>query len=175
MQHGTDLDCHCFDPTDVAATPAGAAALYDDPLVWLVRREERREAADTLAFALAYIRERTLDDLWGFCATCYYREPCRGGCTATAEPLLGRPGNNPFCHHRALAIHAQGLRERVEPVAPAPGVPFDHGYYRIVRESIDPDVRAREGPVGVDEPRVPRTIEPFGPGRPIADHELGTQ
>ena len=61
------------------------------------------------AFALAYIRERTLDDLWGFCATCYYREPCRGGCTATAEPLLGRPGNNPFCHHRALAIHAQGL------------------------------------------------------------------
>lgn len=127
------------------------------------------------AFALSYIRERTLDDLWGFCATCYYREPCRGGCTATAEPLLGRPGNNPFCHHRALAMHAQGLRERVEPVAPAPGVPFDHGYYRIVRESIDPDRRAREGPVGVDEPRVPRTIEPFGPGRPIAADELGTQ
>lgn len=129
-----------------------------------------REAA-----ALAYIRERTLDDLWGFCAGCYYREPCRAGCTATAEPLLGRPGNNPFCHHRALAMHAAGLRERIEPVAPAPGRPFDHGYYRIVRESIDPDRRAREGIVEVDEPRVPRTIVAYGPGRPLAEHERDAQ
>lgn len=127
------------------------------------------------SFALSYIRERTLDDLWGFCATCYYKEPCRAGCTATAEPLMGRPGNNPFCHHRALEMDRQGLRERIEPVAPAPGIPFDHGYYRIVRESTDAAERARTGPVGVDEPRVPRTIAPFGPGRPLADGERDHQ
>jgi hypothetical protein len=88
---------------------------------------------------------------------------------------MGRPGNNPFCHHRALDMHARGLRERIELVERAPGVPFDHGYYRIVRESNDPDVRAREGVVDVDEPRVPRTIEPFGPGRALADGEGGVQ
>lgn len=125
--------------------------------------------------AMTYTRERTLDDLWGFCATCYYREPCRAGCSATAEPLMGRPGNNPFCHHRALDMHSRGLRERIELVERAPGVPFDHGYYRIVRESIDPEVRARDGIVDVDEPRVPRTIEAFGPGRLIGDDERGTQ
>jgi len=127
------------------------------------------------AFALSYIRERTDDDLWGFCATCYYKDPCRAGCTATAEPLVGRPGNNPFCHHRAIEMDRQGLRERIEPVAPAPGLPFDHGYYRIVREPKDPDLRAKTGPVGVDEPRIPRTIEPFGPGRPLAAHERDRQ
>ncbi|HET6585473.1 MAG TPA: radical SAM protein [Nannocystaceae bacterium] len=127
------------------------------------------------SFALSYIRERTEDDLWGFCASCYYREPCRAGCTATAEPLMGRPGNNPFCHHRALEMDRQGLRERIEPVAPAPGLPFDHGYYRIVREPKDPQERARTGPVSVDEPRIPRTLDPFGPGRPLAVGERDRQ
>ncbi len=126
------------------------------------------------SFALSYIRERTLDDLWGFCATCYYKEPCRGGCTATAEPLMGRPGNNPFCHHRALEMDRQGLRERIEPVAAAPGLPFDHGYYRIVRESNDATLRAR-GPIASDEPRVPRTLAPFGPGWPLAVSERDRQ
>ncbi len=136
-----------------------------------------RSLADAWAnsVAIAYIRERTEADLWGFCATCYYKEPCRGGCTATAEPLVGRPGNNPFCHHRALEMDRMGLRERIEPVAPAPGVPFDHGYWRIVREPKDPDERARTGPVAIDEPRVPRTIAPFGPGRPLAPGEHDRQ
>ena len=42
---------------------------------------------------LAYTRERTEAELWGYCAECYYATVCRAGCTATAEPLLGRPGN----------------------------------------------------------------------------------
>ena len=50
---------------------------------------------------VAYTRHRTLDDLWGYCRECYYAETCMAGCTATAEPLLGRPGNNPYCLHRA--------------------------------------------------------------------------
>lgn len=116
---------------------------------------------------LSYIRERTTEELWGYCAQCYYAETCRGGCTATAEPLLGRPGNNPFCHHRALEMQRMEQRERIEPVAVAPGVPFDHGLYRVVREWLDPQRREREGPVSIDEPRVSRLQERMGPGRPI--------
>ncbi len=116
---------------------------------------------------LAYTRERTEAELWGYCGECYYRSVCRAGCTATAEPLMGRPGNNPFCHHRAQQMQAMGMRERIELVRKGPGVPFDHGLYRIVRESVDPLVREREGPAQVDEPRVDRTVERMGAGRPV--------
>lgn len=139
-----------------------------------VRERPLRELWEKSA-ALAYIRERTREDLWGFCASCYYADVCRAGCTATAEPLLGRPGNNPYCHHRALELDRVGLRERVELVAPAPGQPFDHGYYRIVREPSDADERARRGVVETDEPRVPRTVAPHGEGWPLADHERHLQ
>ena len=115
---------------------------------------------------LGYIRHRTLDDLWGFCRACYYADVCMGGCTATSEPLLGRPGNNPYCLHRALTLREQGLRERLEHVAPAPGVPFDAGLFRLLREPLDPDERARQGPVLVEEPRTSRVQDPTGPGRP---------
>jgi radical SAM protein with 4Fe4S-binding SPASM domain len=113
---------------------------------------------------LAYIRDRTEDDLWGYCAQCHYADICRGGCTATAEPLLGRPGNNPFCHHRALEMDRMGVRERIELVARAPGQPFDHGLFRLVREPKDP---VRGGPVHVEEPRTSRCVHPHGPGEPL--------
>ena len=116
---------------------------------------------------LAYTRERTTNELWGYCAQCYYADVCRGGCTATAEPLMGRPGNNPFCHHRALEMDRIGMRERIELVERAPGLPFDHGLYRIIRESNDPQRRRTEGPAQIDEPRVGRLVERMGPGRPI--------
>lgn len=116
---------------------------------------------------IAYTRERTEAELWGYCAECYYATVCRAGCTATAEPLLGRPGNNPFCHHRAQEMHRQGLRERIELVEKGPGQPFDHGLYRLIREPLDPELRARNGPVQVDEPRISRAVESLGPGRPI--------
>jgi radical SAM protein with 4Fe4S-binding SPASM domain len=53
--------------------------------------------------------------LWGLCASCYYAEVCRGGCSSTAVALTGRPGNNPYCHHRAIELAKQGLRERLMP------------------------------------------------------------
>ncbi|HWB77743.1 MAG TPA: radical SAM protein [Nannocystaceae bacterium] len=120
------------------------------------------------SYQLGYIRARTKDDLWGFCRDCYYAETCMAGCTAAAEPLLGRPGNNPFCHHRASTLAQQGLRERIEQVARASGGGFDNGLFRVIREHIDPELRAREPIVSVDEPRVSRAIEPHGPGRPIS-------
>jgi radical SAM protein with 4Fe4S-binding SPASM domain len=42
------------------------------------------------------LREHTVDDLWGYCRECYYAELCMAGCTAVAEPVMGRPGNKPF-------------------------------------------------------------------------------
>ena len=119
------------------------------------------------SYQLGYIRERTIDDLWGYCRECYYATTCMAGCTAASEPLLGRPGNNPFCHHRALMMDRQGLRERIEQVAPAPGVPFDNGLFRVIREHKDPELRAQHGPVHVEEPRVSRLVEPHGPGYPV--------
>lgn len=116
---------------------------------------------------LQFTRVRGVDDLWGYCRTCYYNDLCLAGCTATSEPLLGRPGNNPYCHHRALELARVGLRERVEPVAPAPGLPFDHGLYRVVREALDPELAAREGPREIDEPRCGREHQPRGPGEPV--------
>lgn len=116
---------------------------------------------------LAYTRERTTNELWGYCGECYYADVCRGGCTATAEPLMGRPGNNPFCHHRALEMDRMGMRERIELVARAPGRPFDHGLYRIVREPVDAQRRRTEGPTQIDEPRISRLVERMGAGRPV--------
>jgi radical SAM protein with 4Fe4S-binding SPASM domain len=85
---------------------------------------------------LRYNRDRTVDDLWGFCRTCYYADECRAGCTWMASSLFGRPGNNPYCHHRALELEKQGLRERVVLRKSAPGTPFDHGEFELLLEPI---------------------------------------
>jgi radical SAM protein with 4Fe4S-binding SPASM domain len=74
--------------------------------------------------------------LWGFCASCPYAERCRAGCTWTSHVLFGRPGNTPFCHSRALAFAELGLVEKLERIAPASGVPFDYGSWRIVEDEI---------------------------------------
>ena len=87
---------------------------------------------------MAFTRRRTVDDLWGFCRTCYYAEVCMGGCTWTAHALFARPGNNPMCHYRALEMDKKGLRERLVKVRDAPGHAFDHGEFEIVVEPIPP-------------------------------------
>ena len=87
------------------------------------------------AQALRYTRDPTPERLWGFCGSCYYAEECRGGCTWTATTIAGRPGNNPYCHHRALVGQREGWRERIVPVAPAPGEPFDVASWQIAREA----------------------------------------
>jgi radical SAM protein with 4Fe4S-binding SPASM domain len=87
---------------------------------------------------LRYMRDRTVEDLWGFCRTCYYADECRAGCTWTGFSLFGKPGNNPLCHHRALEMRRQGKRERLVQVEPAPGEPFDHGRFELIVEEIAP-------------------------------------
>ncbi len=49
--------------------------------------------------------------------------------------LFGKPGNNPYCHHRALELKKAGKRERLVRVEAPPGVPFDRGRFEIVEEA----------------------------------------
>jgi radical SAM protein with 4Fe4S-binding SPASM domain len=82
------------------------------------------------------LRGRTVDDLWGFCRQCPFAATCMGGCTFTAHAILGRPGNNPYCHFRARSLAAEGRRERLRPIERAPGKPFDHGRFELVDEDL---------------------------------------
>jgi radical SAM protein with 4Fe4S-binding SPASM domain len=74
------------------------------------------------------------NNLWGFCKSCYYAESCRGGCVWTSDSLLGRPGNNPFCHHRVISLKAQGVRERIEKVCAAEKSSFGVGLFKVIQE-----------------------------------------
>ncbi len=92
---------------------------------------------------LRFTRDRTVEDLQGFCRTCYYNDTCRAGCSWTTHVLFGKPGNNPFCHHRSLELLREGRRERIVKVSPASGLPFDHGLFEIVLEEWPPEEHAR--------------------------------
>ena len=82
-------------------------------------------------------RDRTSSGLWGFCGSCYYADVCKAGCTWTTHSLFGKAGNNPYCHHRALELSKQGLRERIVQVEKAPGTSFDHGRFELILETLD--------------------------------------
>jgi radical SAM protein with 4Fe4S-binding SPASM domain len=75
--------------------------------------------------------------LWGFCATCEFADVCRGGAAWIAHTFFDRRGNNPYCHHRALAHQHAGRRERVVLHTPAQGEPYDHGVFALVEEPAD--------------------------------------
>jgi radical SAM protein with 4Fe4S-binding SPASM domain len=94
------------------------------------------EAVWRSAPELQGLANRTRADLWGFCADCEHADACKAGCTWTTHALFGRPGNNPYCHHRALVMQERGLRERVELEHAAPGEPFDFGRFRLLAEPI---------------------------------------
>ena len=91
---------------------------------------------------LAFTRQRTVDELWGFCRTCTFAPTCLGGCSFTAHAIFGRPGNNPYCHYRARTLAREGRRERLVPATAAPGAPFDNGTFQLIEEPLDaPDPR----------------------------------
>ena len=85
---------------------------------------------------LSFLRERTRDDLWGYCKTCYYGDVCKAGCSWTSHCLLGKTGNNPYCIHRALDMERKGVREVVTKVEDAPGLPFDNGRFELVEQPM---------------------------------------
>ncbi len=92
--------------------------------------EDLWERADRMRFA----RDRDIEELWGFCKTCYYAPVCKAGCSWTAHTTLGRRGNYPFCYHRVTQLRKKGIRERLVPKEKAPGKPYDHGIFELVEE-----------------------------------------
>ena len=87
---------------------------------------------------LAYTRTPRAHELWGYCGRCYYKEVCQGGCAWTSHTTLGRRGNMPWCHHRALELEREGIRERLIRVEAPPGTPFDFGLFELVEEPFAP-------------------------------------
>ncbi|HEX5759372.1 MAG TPA: GDL motif peptide-associated radical SAM/SPASM maturase [Thermoanaerobaculia bacterium] len=119
-------------------------------------REMPLEALWAAGERLRFNDARGVDDLWGFCATCYYADVCRGGCTWTADSLFGRPGNNPYCHYRALELEKRGLRERVVKRRNAPPGAFTTGEFALLTEPIP----GRETAPGAAIPPPPRRPRP---------------
>lgn len=124
------------------------ASVKEAPLAEIWRDDPRVDA----------LRRRTAADLWGFCRSCPFAEACRGGCTFTAHSILGRPGNNPYCHYRARAMAQRGLRERLVPVQRAAGMPFDHGRFEIVLEPFDAPDAGRALDLRRRMARTPRSL-----------------
>jgi radical SAM protein with 4Fe4S-binding SPASM domain len=112
-----------------------------------VTTQSLREIWDTSP-QLAFTRDRSVDSLWGFCRSCAFAETCMAGCTFTAHALLGRPGNNPYCHYRARTLAREGKRERLVPRETAPGEPFDNGRFELVVEALDAPDPTPEGRAG---------------------------
>ena len=110
-------------------------------------RTDRLESVIFNAPELTYFKERGREELWGYCGECYYGDVCKAGCSWTSHCLLGKPGNNPYCIHRALQFEGQGLRETVRKVENAPGLPFDNGRYEIVVEPL-PEAETGDASVG---------------------------
>jgi radical SAM protein with 4Fe4S-binding SPASM domain len=86
---------------------------------------------------MRFARDRDGSDRWGFCKTCVYGDVCQAGCNFTTHSAFGRRGNNPFCYHRVTTLRKQGIRERIERVEAAGGVPYDFGRFEIVEEPVD--------------------------------------
>lgn len=88
---------------------------------------------------LRFARDFVVDDLWGFCRGCYYADTCKGGCIWTASTILGKRGNNPYCHHRALELLGEGKRERLRLVEAARGLVRDAAKFELVVEDAPAD------------------------------------
>lgn len=123
----------------LSTTRYGSGNVRQLPLDDIWRLSPRLRASST----------RSVDDLSGYCRTCYYAETCKGGCTWMTDSLFGQPGNNPYCHYRALELKKQGLRERVVKRSEAPSGAFTTGDFELVVEPIpdsDPITDAAPAP-----------------------------
>ena len=112
--------------------PSLATSLYAAGNIRELSVEDIWRHADRMQFG----RLRSVDELWGYCRTCYYADICRAGCTWTSESLLGKRGNNPYCHYRVLDLARHGLRERVVKIKDAPNEAFAIGEFALITEPI---------------------------------------
>ena len=87
--------------------------------------------------AMRFVQDRGREELWGHCATCYYGDICKAGCSFTSHSTLGRRGNNPFCYYRADKLRKEGVREVLRLAEAAPGTPYDFGRFELHEEPWD--------------------------------------
>lgn len=116
----------------IKGCPSLATSLYAAGNVREMSVEDIWRHSEKIAFG----RVRDVEELHGYCRTCYYADICRAGCTWTSESLLGRRGDNPYCHHRVLDLARHGWRERVTKVRDAPPDSFAVGEFALIREPI---------------------------------------
>lgn len=121
----------------VKGCPSLPTAPYVGGNVRTLSLEEIWRAEGEQGKAMTFTRDRTREELWGFCAGCYYADVCRAGCSFTAHSTLGRRGNNPFCYHRASKLRDRGIREVLEHAVRAPGDPYDFGRFALREEPWD--------------------------------------
>jgi radical SAM protein with 4Fe4S-binding SPASM domain len=101
---------------------------------------------------MSYAALLTPQRLSGFCATCSFADLCLGGDPWMAHLLTGAIGNNPFCDYRARSLAAQGRRERVVIVSPAPGDPYDMAdCTTVVEQCRAPLPPARPAPLSAED------------------------
>lgn len=118
-------------------TIKGCPSLPTGPYAGGNVRELSLEQIWTHSEVIAFTRDRTADELWGFCKGCYYAEVCRAGCSFTAHTTLGRRGNMPFCYYRASQLRRQGQRELLVHKQRAAGDPYDFGRFELALEPWD--------------------------------------
>jgi len=138
----------------VKGCPSLATASYAGGNIRAIPLEEIWESSPEIHFG----RTRSVDDLWGYCRGCYYADVCRGGCTWTSHSLLGRPGNNPYCHYRVLELRKRGLRERIVKRREAAPASFAVGEFDLIAEDMATGrvvqvAKARGGLVQLTSPR----------------------
>ena len=85
---------------------------------------------------IGFQRDGQRQALWGYCGECVYAEVCNAGCAWSAHATLGKPGNQPWCYHRATQLAKRGVRERLIRVEAPPGVPYDLGRFELVEEPL---------------------------------------
>jgi radical SAM protein with 4Fe4S-binding SPASM domain len=136
----------------------GCSAMASEGFVAGNVRKDSLEALWENAAELKFSRCFTKDVLWGYCKTCYYGEECKAGCIWTSNTLLGRYGNNPYCHHRALEMLAQGQRERLVRVREAPGKVRDCALFELELEPAPEDWAARMRDINFVSPPEPETL-----------------
>lgn len=124
----------------------GCPSLPTAPYVGGNVRELSLEDIWADAEPIAFVRDRGTSELWGRCASCYYAELCKAGCSFTVHSTLGRRGNNPFCYYRADKLRREGIREVLVHATAAPGSPYDFGAFELREQAWGdpvPDVRHR--------------------------------
>jgi radical SAM protein with 4Fe4S-binding SPASM domain len=99
----------------------GCSAMSSDGFIAGNIRQHRLRTLWDEAAELKFMRCFDESKLWGYCAGCYYASVCRAGCVWTSATILGRYGNCPYCHHRALEYLNAGKRERLTRTRIAPG------------------------------------------------------